>query len=168
MACMMCIVAGLMVSLSAPNGSIKKKYTYLRRILLVQEATRTPGKVCSPPGRSTLGPLWDQFGVTLGSVWVSVGDFGSLDGHFAMIVESLWSAFKKHAFSLQILMILYSSGVNCGSLWVTFGSLLAYESDFGATLGSLRHHLWHAKMTLGSLWNHFSYMMVTLWQLWGH
>ena len=26
----------------------------------------------------------------MGSVWVSVGDFGSLDGHFAMIVESLW------------------------------------------------------------------------------
>ena len=34
----------------------------------------------------TLGP--SDFGVTLGSVWVSVGDFGSLDGHFAMIVES--------------------------------------------------------------------------------
>ncbi len=28
--------------------------------------------------------------MSLGSVWVSVGDFGSLDGHFAMIVESLW------------------------------------------------------------------------------
>ena len=29
-------------------------------------------------------------GVTLGSVWVSVGDSGSLDGHFTIIVESLW------------------------------------------------------------------------------
>ena len=26
----------------------------------------------------------------MGSVLVSVGDFGSLDGRFAMIVESLW------------------------------------------------------------------------------
>ena len=31
----------------------------------------------------------DHFGVTLGSVWVSVGDFGSVDGDFAMIVGSL-------------------------------------------------------------------------------
>ena len=34
--------------------------------------------------------LWGHFGISLGSVWVSVGDFGSLDGHFAIIVESLW------------------------------------------------------------------------------
>ena len=78
-----------------------------------------------------------------------MGDFGSLDGYFAMIVESLWSAFKKHSFSQQILMILYSSGVNCGSRWVTFGLLLAYESDFGVTFGSLRHHFLHVKATLG-------------------
>ena len=31
-----------------------------------------------------------QFRVSFGSVWVSVGDFGSLDDQFAMIVESLW------------------------------------------------------------------------------
>ena len=37
-----------------------------------------------------MGPVWVQFGVSLGSVWVSVGDFASLDGHFAIIVESLW------------------------------------------------------------------------------
>ena len=107
----------------------------------------------------------------MGSVWVSVGDFGSLDGHFAMIVESLWvyeGPFSKNTFSQQLLLISYSLGVNCGSLWVTFGSLLAYESDFGATLGSLRHHFWHVKATLGSLWNHFSHMMVTSWQLWDH
>ena len=36
----------------------------------------------------TLGPLWDHFGVSLGSVSVSVGDFGSLDGHFTIIVDS--------------------------------------------------------------------------------
>ena len=33
---MMCIVAGLMVSWSDPNGSINKIYTFLRRILLVK------------------------------------------------------------------------------------------------------------------------------------
>ena len=50
------------------------------------------------------GWLWGYFGITLGAlaayggafgislrlVGVSVDDFGSLDGHFAMIVESLW------------------------------------------------------------------------------
>ena len=39
----------------------------------------------------TLGPLWRHFGVSLGSVWVSVADFASLDGHFAIILESLWA-----------------------------------------------------------------------------
>ena len=34
--------------------------------------------------------FWGHFGVTLGSVRVSVGDFGSVDGDFAMIVGSLW------------------------------------------------------------------------------
>ena len=34
----------------------------------------------------TLGSLWDYFGVSLGLV--SVADFASLDGHFAIIVES--------------------------------------------------------------------------------
>ena len=38
----------------------------------------------------TLGLLWAYFGISLGSVWVSAGDFGSLDGRFAMIVESIW------------------------------------------------------------------------------
>ena len=75
--------------------------------------------------------------------------------------------------------------MNCVSLWVTLGSLLAYEDDFGAILRSLRHHFWHVKATLeslfaydddfvatlgsllafraalGSLWNHFSHMMMT-------
>ena len=37
MACMMCIVAGLMVSLSVPNGSINRIYPFLQRILLVQD-----------------------------------------------------------------------------------------------------------------------------------
>ena len=39
----------------------------------------------------TLASVWGQFGVSLGSVWVSVADFASIDGHFAIIVESLWA-----------------------------------------------------------------------------
>ena len=45
------------------------------------------------------GSIWGYFGVSLGSVWVSVGDFGSLDGYFAKVVESLWvyeGPFSKH------------------------------------------------------------------------
>ena len=34
---MMCIVGGLMVSWSAPNGSINRKYTFFPRILLVKD-----------------------------------------------------------------------------------------------------------------------------------
>ena len=37
-----------------------------------------------------LGSFWGGFGSSLGSVWVSVGDFVSLDGHFALMVGSLW------------------------------------------------------------------------------
>ena len=58
----------------------------------------------------TLEPLWVHFGISLGSVWVSVGDFASLDDHFAIIVDSPWvykrSVSEKHSFSLQISMIL--------------------------------------------------------------
>ena len=48
-----------------------------------------------------LGSLWRYFGISLGSVWVSVGDFGSLDGRFAMIVESVWlyqGSFSKNTY----------------------------------------------------------------------
>ena len=38
----------------------------------------------------TLGALWGQVWVSLGLVWVSGHDFGSLDGHFAIIVDSPW------------------------------------------------------------------------------
>ena len=37
--------------------------------------------------RAALGTLWDHFGSTMG---VTLGDVASHDGHFAMIVESLW------------------------------------------------------------------------------
>ena len=61
----------------------------------------------------TLGALaayGGDSGISLVSFWVSVGDFASLDGHFAIIVESPWvykrSVSEKHSFSLQISMIL--------------------------------------------------------------
>ena len=38
----------------------------------------------------TLRSLGGDFGVTLGSVWISVGDFMSPDGYFAMIVKPPW------------------------------------------------------------------------------
>ena len=58
--------------------------------------------------------------------------------------------------------------MNCGSLWVTLGSLLAYEDDFGATLRSLRHHFWHVKATLGSLFAYDDDFVATLGSLCGH
>ena len=58
----------------------------------------------------TLASLWGQFGVSSAPVFVSVGDFGSLDGHFTIIVESLWvckGPFSKNThFPPHILMIL--------------------------------------------------------------
>ena len=65
---------------------------------------------CKGASRTTLRSLWGHFGVILGSVSISVGDFGSVDGYFAMIVESLWvyegPFSKKHPFPEQILTIL--------------------------------------------------------------
>ena len=69
MACMMCIVAGLMVSLFVPNGSISKLYTFLRRILLVKG---TAAKL-EPAATKRAGPSGRDFGVTLGS---GLGQFG--------------------------------------------------------------------------------------------
>ena len=54
--------------------------------------------------------------------------------------------------------------MNCGLLWVTFGSLFAYEGDFAATLGSLRHRFWHVKATLG----HFGITFRIWWWLRGN
>ena len=97
MAGMMGVVASLMVPLSAPNGLISSKYTFCRRFLLVTEGPDDANRTNSPASRLTLRSLWGHFGVTLGSFWghlgavsISVGDFGSVDGYFAMIVESLW------------------------------------------------------------------------------
>ena len=55
MAGIMDVVASLMVSLSAPNGSINRKYTFCRRFLLVKTGLSTPGGLASkragPSGR---------------------------------------------------------------------------------------------------------------------
>ena len=45
MACMMCIVAGLIVSWSDPNGSKNKIYSLLRTILPFKKATSSPEKL---------------------------------------------------------------------------------------------------------------------------
>ena len=115
-----------------------------------------------------LGSLWGDFEISLGSVCVSVGDFGSLDDHFPMIVESLWvyaGLFSKNThcphkfewFYIAQGWIVDHFGSLSGHFWVTFG-----------VWRWLWSHCWHVKATLGSLWNYFSYMLVTPWQLWGH
>ena len=48
---------------------------------------------------------------------------------------------------------------------------MAYEGDFGATLGSLRRHFWHAKdfgVTLGSLFIYDVDFVAILVSLGGH
>ena len=58
---MMCIVAGLMVSVFVPNGSINKIYTFLRRILLVKGTAGNlgpaAGERAGPSGRGCFGGL---------------------------------------------------------------------------------------------------------------
>ena len=74
MAGMMCIVAGLMVSLSVPNGSINKIYSFLRRILLVQDGPEYAKSANNYPSRTTLGSFWGHFGIGLGicgGLWVT-------------------------------------------------------------------------------------------------
>ena len=62
-------------------------------------------------------------------------------------------------------MNVYSSGVNCGSLWVTFGSLLAYENDFGFTLGSLLACVGDFGVTLESFFAYDDDFVATLGSL---
>ena len=60
--------------------------------------------------RVFLGALWRHVGASLGSLRVSVGDIGSCEDDFGIIVESLWvyeGPFSKTIdFPPQILMIL--------------------------------------------------------------
>ena len=91
----------------------------------------------------TLGSFWNYFGFSLVSVCVSVGDFAALDGHFAIIVESLWVykvPFSNNIYFPTYFNSLTNSWVDCILLGVILGSLLAYEVDleplwghFGAT-----------------------------------
>ena len=86
----------------------------------------------------TLGALWGQVWVSLGSVWVSVDDFGSLDGHFAIIVDSPW---------------VYEGPLSKNIHFPTNG----FIKMFGG--------LW---VDLGLLWDRFRHMKVNLGPLWGH
>ena len=89
MAGMMCVVAGLMVSWSAPNGSISRKYTFLQRFLLVEEATGNlrPLRKTNDPARG------GRFGVTLVPLWGHFGYMVVTLCHFGITVGSLWSHF---------------------------------------------------------------------------
>ena len=51
--------------------------------------SKRPGSILTVQRTGRAEPLLGHFGVSLGSVLVSVGDFASLDGHVAIIVESL-------------------------------------------------------------------------------
>ena len=64
--------------------------TFLLRFLPFKGATSNLEPAATKRVGPALGALWGYFGVTLGPVLVSVGDLASLDGHFAIIVESLW------------------------------------------------------------------------------
>ena len=57
MAGMMRVVAGLMVSLSAPRGPINRKYTFLRRILFVQDGPEYARAANSAAKKVILGSL---------------------------------------------------------------------------------------------------------------
>ena len=69
MAGMMCVVAGLMVSLSAPNGSISRKYTFLQRFLLVKDGPEDAKAANSRASRATFG----HFGVIRASLLDTLG-----------------------------------------------------------------------------------------------
>ena len=44
----------------------------------------------APAATERAEPLLGHFGATFGSLWVSSGDFGSLNDYFGIIVELLW------------------------------------------------------------------------------
>ena len=74
----------------------------------------------------------------MGSVWVSVGDFGSLDGHFTIIVESLWvykGPFSKNTYFTP----------------TDFNDFIKLLGESLVDLGLLWDHFWHMKVTLGPL-----------------
>ena len=85
----------------------------------------------------TLGSLWGQVWVSLGSVWVSVGDFGSLDGHFAITVDSLW---------------VYDGPLSKTLIFPTyFNDFIKLFGGLWVDLGLLWDRFWHMRVTLGPL-----------------
>ena len=78
---------------------------------------------------------------------MSVGDFASLDGRVAVIVESVWvyeGTFSKALiFHTDFNDFYKTTGWIFSRFGVTLGSLLAYEGDFGSTLRSLCGHFGH-------------------------
>ena len=86
--------------------------------------------------------LWGHFGVNLGSVSISVGDFGSVDGYFAMIVESVWVCEGPFSKKTRISPTDFNNFIKLWSeLWTNFGSL--------------SRHFWIMDMTFGPLWGYF-------------
>ena len=66
-------------------------------------------------------------GVTLGPVWVSVRDFGSLDGQFTVIVEAPWVYKGRFQKTLifptdfnDFIKLLGENSIDLGLLWDLF------------------------------------------------
>ena len=83
----------------------------------------------------------------MGSVWVSVRDFGSLDGHFTVIVEAPWVYKGRFQKTLifptdfnDFIKLLGENSIDLGLLWDRF---LAYEGDLGSTLRSFWGNFGH-------------------------
>ena len=141
----MCVVAGLMVSWCAPNGSKNKLYSFSRRILLVQDGPDHAIAAKEEARNGTLGPLWGHFGGTLGSLWIYDGDLRSLWDHCGIIVESLWV--YEGTFSKTLISRTY------------FNDFIKGMSEFGIDLGLLWDVFWHMRVTLGSFWGNFGVIL---------
>ena len=121
MACMMCIVAGLMVSLFVPNGSISKLSSFLRRILLVKGAASN----LRPAATERAGPS-------------GRGCFGGLEG--LVLVQSIYTPRgqrpRRHFGYMKVRFqktFVFPTNLNdfiklLGELWITLG-------HFGVTFG---------------------------------
>ena len=86
---------------------------------------------------------------------VTLGDFASHDGHFAIIVESLWVYKGPFSKNIHFPNRFKWFDATLMSTWGHFGSTLAllwvYEGDFGSLLG-------HFGTTLTPLWAYDAYM----------
>ena len=87
-----------------------------------------------------LGSVWGHFGVTLRSLWytrVTWCHFGITLGSLRYRVGSMKLRLQKtHTFPTEVNDFIK----HWGEFGVTLGALLAYEGDFGATLGLLCGH----------------------------